>query len=119
MTISFLTDEHVPRVFISTLRSNDFTVERAKDVLGQATSVAELLEYAAENKLVVITHDKKDFGGELGDSIEHAGLVIYTNPVFLRQSPAKAVHTLERIIEQYPPDELAGNRVWIDQWRTR
>ena len=119
MTISFLTDEHVPRVFISTLRSNDFTVKRARDVLGRGTPDAELLEYAAENDLVLITHDKKDFGGELGDSIEHAGLVIYTDPVFLRQSPANAVHTIERIIEQYPSHELAGSRVWIDQWRSR
>lgn len=119
MTNSFLADEHVPRVFVSTLRSNDYTVKRARDVLGQGTPDAELLEYAGENDLVLITHDKKDFGGELGDKFEHAGLIIYTDPMFLRQRPANAVHTLERVFDHYPADELAGSRVWLDQWRNR
>ena len=119
MTISFLTDEHVPRVFISTVRSHGYTVKRATEVLGQGTPDAELLQYAAENDLVLITHDKKDFGGSLGVTIEHAGLIIYTDPVFLRQSPANAVHTLERVLDQYTAAELAGNRVWLDQWRSK
>ena len=119
MTISFLTDEHVPRVFISTLRSNDYSVQRAKDVLDPGTPDVHLLEYAAQHDLVLITHDKKDFGGDLGDTIEHAGLIIYTDPVFLRDAPATAVHTLDRVLKYYTADELAGSRVWLDQWRSR
>ena len=66
-----------------------------------------------------LPHDMKDFGGDLGHTIEHAGLVIYTDPVFLRDSPAKAVHTLERVLTPHTADELIGSRVWLDQCRKR
>ena len=59
--MSFLTDEHVPRVFITTLRSNGYEVVRAKDVFGEATDDEELLRYAGKNGFVLVTHDKKDF----------------------------------------------------------
>ena len=117
MTISFLADEHVPSVFVNTLRSNDYHVMLVKETLGEGTSDAELLEYASENNFVLITHDKKDFGGKQGTEIEHAGIVIYTDPLFLRRSPEKAVHVLDRVFEHYPAEELTGNRVWLDQWR--
>jgi len=41
----FLTDEHVPRVFISTLRSNGHDVRRANDVFGEGTDDERLLEF--------------------------------------------------------------------------
>ena len=117
MTHSFCTDEHVPSVFITTLRSNGYNVVTATDVFGEATDDAELLNFCGENTHIFITHDKKDFSGELGDSIDHAGIVIYTDPVFLRDEPGSAVRILERIVESYPPAELAGERVWLDLWR--
>lgn len=67
---------------------------------------------------MLITHDKKNFGGRVGDSIEHAGVIIYTDPVARRFNPENAVQTIEQILAYYPPDELEGERVWLDQWRT-
>lgn len=118
MTAGFLADEHVPRVFVTTLRSNGFTVERANEVFGEATDDERLLEYAAENGHLLVTHDKKDFGGRVGESIDHAGIIIYTDPVLLRSKPEDAVRIVERVLEYYPPEELEGERIWLDQWRS-
>lgn len=42
MTISLFTDEHVPSVFVTTLRSSGYEVVRANDVFGEATNDREL-----------------------------------------------------------------------------
>jgi len=115
---SFCTDEHVPSVFITTLRSNSYDVVRATDVFGEGTDDRDLLQFCAKEDHVFITHDKKDFSGTLGETIDHAGIVIYTDPVFLRRDPEGAVRTLERVFEHYSPEELRGERVWLDQWRS-
>lgn len=117
MTVSFCTDEHVPSVFVTALRSNGYTVVRANDVFGEGTVDADLLEYTAENDHVFVTHDKKDFSRPLAEAHNHAGILIYTDPVFLRDSPTRAVRLIERIFEFYPPPEIEGERIWLDQWR--
>lgn len=66
MTATFLTDEHVPSVFITALRSSGYDVERANDTFGEATDDERLLEYCAKNGHLLVTHDKKDFGVHSG-----------------------------------------------------
>lgn len=113
----FLTDEHVPRVFVTTLRSNGHDVVRANDVFGEATDDESLLEFCAENDRVLVTNDKKDFAGDLSAAIDHRGLVVYTDPTFLLNDPEGAVRTVERVLSHYQPSELANEIVWLDQWR--
>lgn len=117
MTASFLTDEHVPRVFISTLRSNGHAVVMARNALGDGTQDERLVRYCAEQGHVLVTHDKKDFGGRIGDAVDHAGIVVYTDPNYLRDRPEAAVRILERVLSHYPPAELANELVWLDHWR--
>jgi hypothetical protein len=117
VTVSFLTDEHVPRVFVTLLRSSGYPTVRATDEFGEGTNDRKLLAYCAEQGHVFITHDKKDFTGEVGDTVDHAGIIIYTAPVFLRDSPADAVQLIKRVLAFYTLEELAGERVWLDQWR--
>ncbi|MDR5673654.1 DUF5615 family PIN-like protein [Halalkaliarchaeum sp. AArc-GB] len=117
MTVAFCVDEHVPSVFVTTLRSNGYDVVTAADAVAQGPSDRRLLEYCAEEGHVLVTHDKKDFAGAVGDAIEHSGIVIYTDTLFLRRTPGNAVRTLERVLDHYPPSELAGEQVWLDQWR--
>lgn len=90
---------------------------RAQDVFGEATDDRELLAHCASGEYVLVTHDKKDFGGATGQSVQHAGVVIYTDSNFLRNEPETAVRTIERVLEHYPPSELGGSVVWLPQWR--
>jgi len=113
----FLTDEHVPRVFVTGLRSNGYEVVRANDAFGEATDDEALLRYCADKDLRRVTNDKKDFSGAIGDRVDHSGVSIYTNPLFLRDDPEAAIQALDRVLAHYPPEELAGETVWLDQWR--
>lgn len=70
-----------------------------------------MLRYCAENAHLLVTHDKKDFAGELTEIVDHAGVVVYTDSNYLRDDPEGAVHTFERIRSHYPTDELAGEFV--------
>jgi len=114
--VPVLTDEHVPSVFVTTLRSNGYEVRRAIDVFGQETDDERLLRYCGENGDILVTHDKKDFANGLADSVEHAGVVVYTDANSLRDDPEGAVRAFERVLDHYPPDELRNELVWLDQW---
>jgi len=114
---AFCTDEHVPSVFVTTLRSNGYDVVRANDIFGEGTEDRELLTYCGEQGRILITNDKKDFSGTVGDEINHAGTVIYTDPVLLRREPETAVRTIDRVLEYYSPEELTNERIWLEQWR--
>ena len=113
MTVSFLTDEHVPSVFCTVLRSNGYTVVRARDVFGEGTDDEELLEYCEREDYLLVTHDKKDFASQESD----AGVIVYTDSNFLRDEPDAAVRT-ERVLDAYPSSELRGEVVWLSQWRS-
>lgn len=102
---------------MTTLRSNGYDVVRATDVFGEGTDDSQLLRYCGEQDRLLITHDKKDFSGSVGTEVDHAGIVIYTDPIFLRRDPETAVRTLDQIFDCYPQAELANERIWLDQWR--
>lgn len=119
MTVSFCTDEHVPSVFVTTLRSNGYSVVKANSIFGEGTDDKKLLAHCASEGYVFVTNDKKDFSGTVGAEIDHAGIVIYTNPIFLRDHPEQAVHLIENVFEFYSRTELEGERIWLDQWRSR
>jgi predicted nuclease of predicted toxin-antitoxin system len=113
---SFCTDEHVPSVFVTTLRSNGYTVVPATERFGEETEDRTLLEYCAEQGHLFVTHDKKDFAGSVGAAVDHAGILIDTDPIPLRERPTQVVRAIELILEQYPQKERDSERIWIDQW---
>jgi predicted nuclease of predicted toxin-antitoxin system len=114
--LALLTDEHVPRVFIATLRSNGYEVLEARAVFGKATD-DELPRYSGAHGRLLITHDRRDFSGELSDTVEHAGTIVYTDANYLRDDPEGAVRTLERALSHCPLAERSNELVWLDQWR--
>lgn len=114
--VSFCADEHVPSVLMTTLRSNGYETVRATDVIGQGTADSDLLAYCGSENHILVTNDKKDFSTGFEDEIEHSGILIYTDGLRLRSRPGAVVQTIESVLEQYPPDELRGNSVWLDQW---
>lgn len=94
----FFTDEHVPRIFVATLKSYEYRVIKAIDKFGEETKDKEILRYCGENELIFITNDKKDFSGEISEKIDHNGIIIYTNPNYLKNNPEDVVETIERIL---------------------
>lgn len=111
MTLAFLADEHVPRVLVSTLRSHGYTVTTAQERYGQDTDDDVMLADCADDGLVLLTNDR-DFV-ELADSVEHAGVLLYTST---NPSPAALVQAVERLEQFVGPEELAGRLVWIEDW---
>ncbi|PSP76634.1 hypothetical protein BRC86_01190 [Halobacteriales archaeon QS_3_64_16] len=104
-------------MFVTTLRSKGHDVRRAIEELGEGTDDYELLSYCVENEATLLTHDKKDFAGETETTVDHDGIVIYTDANFLRDRPEEAVRTLERAFDHYPAPERRNEIVWLDQWR--
>lgn len=117
MTWSFLTDEHVPSVFVTTLSSAGYDVVPVRSVLDAGTDDGEVLQYAARNDLVLVTNDRSDFAETVSSERPHAGIVIYTDPTVLNETPEAAVQTIERVLSHYPPSELENEVVWLEHWR--
>lgn len=110
---SILADEHVPRVFVTALRSSDYDVVYAHERHGQATDDAELLADCAETGRLLVTNDR-DFA-DLGGRHDHAGIVIYTDPNRLLDAPLTAVAALDRLVS-YDEDDLRRTIEWLDAW---
>lgn len=116
MTRSFLLDEHVPRVVETALRSEGHAVERADDVFGQGTVDRELLAWCDSHGSFLLTNDKKDYV-ELSSECPHCGVFIYTSQNWARDNPGELARTVDVVLDHYSPDDLAGEIVWLDQWR--
>lgn len=115
--MDFLTDEHVPRVFVRPLRSSGHDVTECRTALGEAAADEAVLAYCASEGRVLITHDKKDFAGDLTRTTDHHGVVIYTDANALRDDPEGAVHVLDRILDHVSDAGLRDTVVWLDEWR--
>jgi len=112
--LRFLADEHVPRVFVNTLRSNEFEAEVAHERYGQGADDEAILADSTETGLVVLTNDR-DFV-RLDADTEHAGIVLYTDIDFLRNSPLEAVEAVARIDRHYGVSGIRDTVVWLDEW---
>ncbi|WP_231852332.1 DUF5615 family PIN-like protein [Haloquadratum walsbyi] len=60
-TAQILLDEHVGRVFDRLLRKRGHEVEQAKDRFGEYTTDDALLQWCADNSVVLVTNNVSDF----------------------------------------------------------
>lgn len=104
-------------MFITTLRTAGHDVVAAKAALDEGVSDEQLLRYCVDDNRVLITHDKQHFSGPLSVTVDHPGIVIYTDANYLRDEPAAAVRTLERVRTVVPDRELRNQVIWLDEWR--
>lgn len=112
--LSFLADEHVPRVLVTTLRSSGYTVERAQDRYGQRSTDETIVEDCWNDDLVILTNDR-DFV-RIGTERDHDGIVMYTDRNRLLDAPLKAVEAVDRINRYYSLNSIAGQIEWLDNW---
>jgi hypothetical protein len=112
--LAFLADEHVPRVFLTTLRSSGYAVELAQDRYGQHSVDETIVEDCRDDGLVALTNDR-DFV-RLGTRRDHAGIVMYTDRNRLLDAPLEAVKAIDRTNRYYSPDTIANNIEWLENW---
>ena len=111
MTLSFLCDEHVKRVFIREIRANGYGVEWVSDDYEAGRSDSEHLTYAVENDLVLLTNDT-DFL-RLHDDYRHSGLIVYDDQNISVSEFIGAIKRIERFV---PAPEIEGAVIWLDEW---
>lgn len=111
MTLAFICDEHVKRVFIGELRANGYDVEWVSGDINAGRSDTDLLNYAVENDLVLLTNDS-DFL-RMHEEYAHPGLVMYDDQ---NLSVSEFIGGVNRIARFVPDAELAGTVIWLDEW---
>ncbi|WP_254543674.1 DUF5615 family PIN-like protein [Halomarina pelagica] len=110
--LAFLVDEHVPRVFTTSLRSSGFEATTARERYGERSNDRTILDDCRREEMVVVTNDR-DFV-RMGD--EHAGIVMYTDRTLLLDAPLEAVEAITRINRYYTPAEIRNTVEWLDDW---
>ena len=108
----FLLDENVDPKVATYLEKEDLFAVHVRDSLGQgADDEADVLPYARDNDLVIVTSDVKDFGALPAEA--HAGIVLLYDDTMPAYRVAAALITM---VDTYPGrDEFAG-REELDAW---
>jgi predicted nuclease of predicted toxin-antitoxin system len=106
-----LTDEHVPSVAVTALRSEGFSVTTARERFGEQTVDPDLLVATEELDRTILTNDR-DFV-RIHEDVEHAGIVIYTTQSL---GPDQFVRGLSRIDMYMDSEDLRGSVQWLEQW---
>lgn len=113
--VRILLDEHVGRVFERVLRERGYDVSQAKDVFGEDTDDAKLLEWCANNGTVLLSNNAKDFE-PLHSDCDHAGILLYYDQKRPDTDPEGLARTVDEVFNQYGPDEIENELVDLDEW---
>lgn len=108
----FLLDENIdPKVATYLDKAALFAVH-VRDTLGQgADDEDDVLPYAREHDLIVVTSDVKDFGGL--PRKDHAGVVLLYDDTMPAYRVASALITM---IDTYPSRDAFAGREELDAW---
>lgn len=112
---AILLDEHVGRVFERVLREREYSVDQAKDRLGEGTSDKELLRWCGENDIILCSNNARDFE-ILHEQENHAGLLLYYDNDLPDDDPEGVARAVDEVIEQYGPGGLANELIDVDEW---
>lgn len=113
--VPLLLDEHVGRVLERVLRERGHEVEQAKDLFGEHTTDAELLEWCGKNSVVLLSNNAKDFES-LHHKYEHAGILLYYDQNLPETDPEGLARTVDEIFNQYGNAEVANELIDLDEW---
>ena len=109
---AFLLDENIDPKTATYLEKEEIHAEHVRDVLWQgADDDADVLPYAREHELIVVTSDVKDFGGLPPDV--HAGIVLLYDDTMPAYQVAAGLITMTDV---YPNQDSFGGREELDPW---
>ncbi len=110
----FLLDENIDPKVAMYLEKESLFAEHVRDVLGQgADDEDDVLPYAREHNLIVVTSDVKDFGDLPSDAHTGTGVVLLYDDTMPAYRVASAVITL---VDAYPNRDAFGGREELDAW---
>lgn len=113
--VRILLDEHVGRVFERVLRERGHNVDQAKDLFGEYTSDAELLGWCADNDVVLLSNNAKDFE-RLHTDYDHAGIFLYYDQSRPDTDPEGLARTVDEVFNQYGAGGLKNELVDLGEW---
>ncbi|PSQ43892.1 hypothetical protein BRD07_01020 [Halobacteriales archaeon QS_9_68_42] len=108
----FLLDENIDPKVATYLDKEGLYAEHVRDALGEGVDDEDdVLPYAREHDLVVVTSDVKDFGNLPSDS--HTGVVLLYDDTMPAYRVASALITL---VDTYPSRNAFAGREELDAW---
>jgi predicted nuclease of predicted toxin-antitoxin system len=108
----FLLDENVDPKVATYLEKEELFAVHVRDTLGQgADDEDDVIPYAREHDLVIVTSDVKDFGGL--PTTDHAGVVLLYDDTMPAYRVASALLTM---VDAYPGRDAFAGREELDQW---
>ena len=108
----FLLDENIDPKTAAYLEKEGIHAEHVRDALWQgADDEADILPYAREHELIIVTSDVKDFGGLPSDV--HSGLVLLYDDTTPAYQVAAGLITMT---DAYQDRNLFGGREELDPW---
>ena len=108
----FLLDENVDPKTATYLKKEAIHAEHVRDALWQgADDEADVLPYAVEHDLIVVTSDVKDFSNL--DRDEHAGVVILYDDTMPAYDIASGVIAM---VDAYPGRDSFSGYEELDPW---
>ncbi|MGZ0747644.1 DUF5615 family PIN-like protein [Haloparvum sp. AD34] len=110
-----LLDEHVGRILEKLLRERGFDAVQAKDQFGERTKDAELLRWCADEAVVLLTNNAKDFEG-LQQDYDHAGILLYYDQELPDTDPEGLARTIDEVFSQYGTEGVEDQLVDLDEW---
>jgi len=111
MSLGFLADEHVSRVFVTELRAHGYEVNWINDGYNSGTTDKAHLEQSEETGHVILSNDT-DFA-RLHEKYDHGGIVLYDDQNMPVTTFISGIKQIERFV---PEEELAGELIWLDEW---
>jgi len=108
----FLLDENIDPKTATYLEKEEIHAEHVRDALWQgADDEADVLPYARDHKLIIVTSDVKDFGG-LPSNV-HSGIVLLYDDTMPAYQVAAGLITMT---DSYQNRDLFGGREELDPW---
>ena len=110
-----LLDEHVGRVFERVLGERGRDVEQAKDLFGEHTDDRNLLAWCADEGVVLLSNNAKDFE-PLHHDIDHAGILLYYDQKLPDTDPEGLARTVDEVFDQYGTAGIENELVDLGEW---
>lgn len=111
MTLSVRADEHVRRVYVTSLRSTGYEVEWVDAAYEPGIPDTQHLERSENSGCVILSNDV-DFA-RLHHDYDHAGIILYSDQLLPISAFVRGIRRIERFI---PDETLRQNVVWLDAW---